>query len=170
MNNTIQTIFLGIITVTLVILVIIVYSQEMKITKLEQVNKVATTQSEPSEKDIVKLASDEVSNINKLAQQTVFDSNKGITGEIKSIADNTITVEAVVTNVAGLGQVDFSKSSNLGFIKKTYQVIVAPTTIFAKGKLAQLKAGDIIQASSDSSVLTVDRFTAKEISFFNPGN
>lgn len=170
MNNTTQTIFLGIITVTIVVLATVVFNQSIRIAELEQVNKVETTTSEPIEKDMVKLASDEVSNINKIAQQTIFDSNKSITGEIKSIVGNTIIVEAVVMNIAGLGQVDFSKPSNLGLIKKAYQVSVSSTTIFKNEKLSRLKVGDMILASSDSSVLTVDKFTASEISLFNPGN
>lgn len=170
MNNTIQTVFFGIITIILALLVITVYNQELKIAKLEQENVVIELQKELSVEEIAKLSSAEESKTNKLAQQSFLDTNKSIIGEIKSIVGNSITVEAVVTNITGLEQVDFSKSSTIGLIKKTYQITVAPTTIFKKEKLGQLKVGDMLQVSSDSSILLVNKFTAKEISLFSPGN
>ncbi|MFZ2831688.1 MAG: hypothetical protein WAZ40_00880 [Minisyncoccia bacterium] len=173
MNNTIQTVFLGIIAIMLAVLIYVVYGQGLKIASLEAEKVVVVAQKEPSkelnQEELAKLSSAEVAKSNKGIQQSIIDANKSITGEIKSITENMLLVEAVVTNIANIEQVDFSKPSNVGFIKKTYQVTVAPETIFTKEKLAQLKVGDIIAVTSDVSVLMVDKFTAKEISLFNLG-
>ncbi len=173
MNKTIQTIFLGIITIMLAALIYVVYGQSIKIASLEAEKVVVVAQKEPSkeinQEELAKLSSAEVAKSNKVIQQSIIETNKSITGEIKSITENMLLVEAVVANIANIELVDFSKPSNLGFVKKTYQVSVAPTTIFAKEKLAQLKVGDIIAVTSDVSVLMVDKFIAKEVTVFNIG-
>lgn len=141
---------------------LVVYQQGQEIALLKQTKQESLVVSNVNQTPPPSISKDQE---NKEILKTIFDTNKIITGEIKSIAGDTLSMEAMVSDEVGLKQADFSQPSSIALIQKVFQVNVLSKTIFTSKKLSELKIGDTIKVSSNESILETDTITANEISF-----
>ncbi|MBI4837254.1 MAG: hypothetical protein HY813_02535 [Candidatus Portnoybacteria bacterium] len=96
-------------------------------------------------------------------KEDFIKNTKDIVGEITSISQRVIVVNAQVIDLAAIKDNYFSNHPKEMTTTKTYKVKFDGSTLFSSAKLPDLKIGDKIQAFSNKPILEVDEFLAKEI-------
>ncbi len=152
---------MGFLTVALIVLGVIVYKQKQEFALFKQGGNVATTNFN------VAVNTPDLVKINEASKQAFLGDEKTIIGEVKSIEGNSFFVESSVADTVQVEKIDFSKPYTIKQIKKTYQIQIAPTTIFSGKKLSELIVGDMVQVYSSDPVLTVTKFLAEKVLFID---
>lgn len=86
-----------------------------------------------------------------------------IEGGIKEVASEFIIVEAEVIDSLKFNKEEYIANGNIPTKTQNYKVLIDGNTIFNKKELKDLKANDLVRASSISSVYNTNEFKAISI-------
>jgi ribosomal protein S17 len=105
-------------------------------------------------------------------KKAIAENEKSIHGVVKMISGSILTVEADIidfSKFSGMKDEDFQKSlDDFPKTKKTYTVKTNDKTEFTSKKLADIKAGDLVQIDANEPVYSSDTLTVVKISYSGP--
>lgn len=157
---------IGVLVIVAVVFVaVIVFRQQKQISTLTSELTVDTLSKIKNEKETKALAekasSDYVSNVAKEKRETYIKNKRSIYGIVSKIDSDKIFLNANIPDINDINKADFSGVDKpiIATVSKEYTVSITDKTKIDK----KAGVGDLVNISSDKSVLEVDSFEATEV-------
>ena len=106
--------------------------------------------------DVKEMSPDEIVNLekqmNEKQNQQIKDNTKQVSGEIKSISGATLAIDAQIIDPSAITEGDATKPRSVEIKVVAYSIKTDKDTKFEGAQLAELKVGDLILVTADSSI------------------
>lgn len=168
MQDNIAKIFIGILTMIVILGGFLLYQQQQSITDLRR--RIPQASNAVGEEGSSAPLQSVGANFNQ-AEETrkqLREKTKDIFGEVREISLGSLTVEAQIVDFSKLDAVDYSQPTALPTISKKFRVKVTSNTVYAYGEFSGLKVGSEVQILSKEPIYDTSEITATKIFVGSP--